>query len=171
MTTAQKPSTKRKTVQELIDEAHHWHGEVIDSMRTAITAAKHAGDILHKLKQREGKHGAWMKWVEQNLKPSYDTVVRYMRISKRWEKLKHRVNDPGLTIEEAIQIISVTKKQPKPDPQPADIAREMLKETFVLYLQQWSDEDVAWLSEETDGGLNRVDDLLLSLVAQRGGAK
>lgn len=170
MTTAQNAKPKRMTVQALIDETHHWHGEVIDSMRTAITAAKHAGDALHILKRREGKHGAWMKWVEQNLKPSYDTVVRYMRISTHWEKLKHRVNEPGFTLEKAIQIIIVKQKKAKPDPKPADIDREMLKATFANHLDEWSDDDVHWLSQETDNGINRLDDLMQRLRADRGGA-
>jgi hypothetical protein len=157
----------RQSVDELTVELNQIHDSIIQSMRQTVLMAKRAGDILRNLKTRVGKHGQWQDWLKANFHASTETANCYMRVSQRWGRLERMVADnPKLTLEGALAAIRVPKSKGNEWPE-KDLDRYALKETLSTFLDELPDADVSWLNQETEYGINRLDEALNQLLDER----
>jgi hypothetical protein len=157
------------TIPVLIAKVNDHHMQAAISMCQVVSNAKLAGDMLVILKNRVRNAGQkWMPWVEANLEVSYESVVRYMRISKRWAKLADAVqNQTAMTLDEAINLI-VDKKRPlkRPKPRPVAFARQTLRKNFGKLIMNLAAEELDWLSEPISRSKTRLDQILKQAVQE-----
>lgn len=76
----------------LVAEINSFHSEVMEHCKgaearigAALTAAWHAGGLLHAAKQQVRKnmgHGVWSDWLKRNFAGSERTAQRYMKLAK-----------------------------------------------------------------------------------------
>lgn len=156
---------KQKSLSELTTRVNALHLRIEQALRTAILLAKETGALLYKIKKRLG-HGEFGDWLENNFASSPETARVYMRISQKWYRLKSEFEgDQDLTIARATEILRVPKALPPPPPPPkGQFARDELRETFLIHLEKWTDDDVMALAAPTDKYPNHLDECLASLL-------
>jgi hypothetical protein len=163
------PATIPKRVREMDDEqlaktANESHASVMGALRTAIHAAKAAGDALRAMKKRTG-HGRWIPWVEEHFHTSYETAVAYMRISAHWGSISQMVaENSGLTIEGALAVLRVANPpQPKilPPPRPkGELLLYKFHERYLINREKLTEEQLEFLLEVTENFHSRYDECL-----------
>ncbi|MDZ4780764.1 MAG: DUF3102 domain-containing protein [Planctomycetia bacterium] len=104
-----KMTTSLETLASQINQAH---ADAIDSARTTMAYARMVGDLLLQAKGVAG-HGAWLPWLEANVKFSVRTAQGYMRIASHWNELSNTQSTAYL--DEALKMLA----EPKPI-KPAD---------------------------------------------------
>lgn len=162
-----KPTAK-PTLEELAEQANGHHAEVVGSYRTALLHAKLAGDALRKAK-RQVPHGGFTGWLKENFHASEETARAYMRVSSQWHRIEPLLADHGgLTLADALHLLRVSRSGREMQEPKESLARSMLKETFHLHLEGWSDGLVDYLSESAGQGANRLDDWLTQLSNEIG---
>jgi hypothetical protein len=88
------------------------HEAAFGSYREALEHARRAGDLLVDAKATVG-HGAWLPWVEKNLRFSARTATGYMQIAARWSELES-ATVADLTLRGALKLLSAPKTRPVP---------------------------------------------------------
>jgi hypothetical protein len=159
----QKPLTpkRQKALDELTARVMALHSQVGQALRAVILLAKEAGDLLFKIKKCL-RHGEFGEWLDKNFHSSPETARVYMRISQKWYRIESEVEkNPRLSIARATEILRVKKEVPPPPPPPkGQAARDELRETFLILLEKWTDEQLVFLLEETDDFPSRLDECL-----------
>ena len=67
------------------------HEEVAQSGEEVVRKQKKAGDVLLAIKKAVGQ-GHFKAWCHDNLKFSYETASRYMRISRHWADIEPKMS-------------------------------------------------------------------------------
>ena len=107
---------------------------MVEAGRTSLLLAAQAGSRLCLLKQRHGKHGEWMPWVGTNLPGiSHRRVNDYMQLCEGWPTLEPKlVDNPGLTITEALRLLRELKRAATESPNGAVEPSGLVTPTVVV---------------------------------------
>jgi hypothetical protein len=89
----------------LAEAANNAYASAAAALRSALTAAREAGEYLMEAKVLVG-HGEWSAWLKVNFKGGARTAQRYQRIARNWPSIEAkatRVSD--LSVNEALRLL------------------------------------------------------------------
>ncbi len=74
-------------MNDLAAQINAEHERALSAVRTSLTHAKNAGELLIRAKQQCG-HGKWLPWLAANVRVSIRVAQNYMSVAERWTELE-----------------------------------------------------------------------------------
>ena len=132
-----------------------------------LEAYRDSGIAFIELKKVHGKHGNWIKWVDENVSIGYQTARRNARLAENWDTIKKAV-DEGIikpNREQAIDLIRnprekkeekkakrILSKAQKKRKKNTRIRRKRLQKEFKRYLKTLSHDEIRVFADELGRG-------------------